>query len=104
MASIGLVSQADYARIFIWPSEIQPQRQLQLSRCKRSRRLHETRRFLKISRIVSGARLLRVLDEVSCRIKEAVVGQPEPHIVAIEQIERLRHQLQMIRSTQTHLP
>ena len=84
-------------------SKIQPHRQLQLSRSKRSCRLHKTRRLLKISRIVSGSRLLRVLDELACRIVKAVVGQPQPLVVAIHNIERLRHQPQMAPPAEIHL-
>src|SRR5208337_384789 len=79
-------------------SKIQPHRQLQLSWSKRSCRLHETRRLLKISRIVGRSRLLRVFDELARRIIEAVVGQPQPLVVAIHHIERLPHQLQMTPS------
>src|SRR5450759_4435719 len=103
MASIALLSQVECAEIFTPASEIQPHRQLQLTRSKRICRLHETRRLLKIGRIVSWPRLLRVLNELPCRIIEAVVGQPEPLIIAIEQIERLCGQLQMIPSAQIHL-
>src|SRR5450631_1738171 len=102
MASIAPLSQVECAEVFIRTSEIQPHRQLQLSRSKRTRSFQETCRLLIISRIVSCSR--RVLNELAGRIIEAIVAQSIHLIVAVEQIERLRVQIQMIPSAQIDFP
>ena len=87
-------------------SKIQAHRKLHLPWSKRAHRFHQTCRLLIIRRIRSSSRnwVLRVLDELSRQIIVAAVAQFVPLIVAIEQIERFRGQLQMIPFAQVYLP
>ncbi len=68
----------------------EPQGELNLARCKGSGGSHKPIEGAVLCRIVAGIHDSFLFDEVCGSVSEAVVGDVEPLVVAVEQVERFR--------------